>query len=81
MRIMLSSIFGVVISLLLFLLMHTLISGKADFKKDDGGGRYMDFIEVEQDELVNLKKRVPPKKTTATKKTTTPAKAPGSRSI
>ena len=46
--------------MLLFLLMHTLISGEQEFASDELTGGMVDFIRVREDEITQLKDRTPP---------------------
>ncbi|MDX1517035.1 MAG: energy transducer TonB [Woeseiaceae bacterium] len=71
---MLSAVFGVIIALALFLLMHTLISGDSSARRDDDGGLALDFIQVDQTEIENLRKRTPPPKPEPPKKPPPPPK-------
>jgi len=52
---------GITAALLLFLLMHTLISGDQEFATGDLNGGMVDFIRVREDEITQLKERVAPK--------------------
>jgi protein TonB len=52
---------GITAALLLFLLMHTLISGDQEFAASDSSGGMVDFIRVREDEITQLKERTPPK--------------------
>lgn len=52
---------GITAALLLFLLMHTLISGDQEFATADLNGGMVDFIRVREDEITQLKERMPPK--------------------
>jgi protein TonB len=51
---------GIAVSLLLFLLMHTLISGEQEFADADRVGGVVDFVRIREDEITRLKERVPP---------------------
>lgn len=62
MRYAVSIVAGLVVALLLFLLMHALISGDSGLKRTDLEGGAIDFIRVREDEMTRLKERVPPKK-------------------
>ena len=53
---------GLTVALLLFLLMHFLISGEEGFDKDAVGGAVVDFIRIKEDEMTRLKERTPPRK-------------------
>lgn len=59
---------GAAIALLLFLLMHSLISGEKRFLRPDEEGAILDFIRLKKDEIVNLKERVRPDKPPPPKK-------------
>jgi protein TonB len=62
MRFALSSVLGVGVALALFLLMHTLISGDRNKNRDREDSVRLDFIQVDQDEIENIRKRTPPPK-------------------
>jgi protein TonB len=51
---------GITVALLLFLLMHTLISGDQEFTGADLGGNIVDFIRIREDEITQTKERVRP---------------------
>ena len=51
---------GLAVALGLFLLMHTLISGSQEFRRDDLGGGIVDFIRIREEEITRLKERVRP---------------------
>jgi protein TonB len=74
MRIFLSAIGGILIAIGLFLLMHALISGDNQFDRDRDTGLRLDFIQVDQDELENLKERRPPPEPEPPKKPPPPPK-------
>jgi len=74
MRYLVSLVAGLVVALLLFLLMHTLISGGPDYSVDAVGGKVVDFIRVRPDEMTRLKDRIPPKKPPEPKKPPPPPK-------
>jgi protein TonB len=61
MRFLMAGGAGIAAALLLFLLMHTLISGEQEFSGADLTGGMVDFIRVREDEITQLKERVPPK--------------------
>lgn len=61
MRFVIAAGAGVTAALLLFLLMHTLISGEQEFSATDLAVGLVDFIRVREDEITQLKERVPPK--------------------
>lgn len=57
---MASTSLGLFVALMLFWVMHTLISGTSNIKRSDDSAVRLDFIKVDQDELENVKKRTPP---------------------
>ena len=65
---------GVLIALALFWLMHTLISGGASALRSGDDAVTLDFIQVDQDEIENLRKRTPPPKPEPPKKPPPPPK-------
>jgi len=75
MRLLVSVIAGLVVSLLLFLLMQRLISREAEVYGADARYQVMDFIRLRRDEITNVKQRTPPKKPPPPKKL--PAPPPG----
>jgi len=60
MRFIVAAGVGVTAALLLFLLMHTLISGEQEFSSADAGGGMVDFIRVREEEITQLKERTRP---------------------
>ena len=74
MRILISAFSGIVIALLLFWLMHSLISGSRDFDRDRDQAFRLDFIQVDQDELERIKERKPPPEPEPPKKPPPPPK-------
>lgn len=60
MRFVLSAGAGISAALLLFLLMHTLISGEQEFESAELTGGMVDFIRVREEEITQLKERTPP---------------------
>ncbi len=62
MRFMVSVGAGLSVALLLFLLMHFLISGERGIDNADDQGAVVDFIRVKEDEMTRLKERTPPRK-------------------
>ena len=58
----------------LFWLMHTLISGGASALRSGDDAVTLDFIQVDQDEIENLRKRTPPPKPEPPKKPPPPPK-------
>lgn len=57
---MASTSLGLFVALMLFWVMHTLISGTSNIRRSDDSAVRLDFIKVDQDELENVKKRTPP---------------------
>lgn len=74
MRILFSTIAGVLIALGLFLFMHFLISGTGSGNRSDEDIVALDFIQVDQDEIENIRKRTPPPKPEPPKKPPPPPK-------
>ncbi len=60
MRYLFSTAFGLFVALVLFLIMHGLISGRATFERDGDASARLDFIKVAEEELENVKQRTPP---------------------
>jgi protein TonB len=60
MRYVISVFAGLVVALLLFLLMHSLISGGEGFAKTDDAGKIVNFIRIREDELTETKERRKP---------------------
>jgi protein TonB len=60
MRFIIAAGAGTAVALLLFLLMHTLISGEQEFDGASGSGGIVDFVRVREDEITQLKERVRP---------------------
>jgi protein TonB len=73
-RYIFSTVFGIGVALALFLLMHTLISGDANRNRDRDDSVRLDFIQVDQDEIENIRKRTPPPKPEPPKKPPPPPK-------
>ena len=48
---------GISAAVLLFLLMHMLISGEQEFTSDESAGGMVDFIRIREDEITQLKER------------------------
>lgn len=61
MRFFIAAGVGVTAALLLFWLMHALISGDQEFPTADLNGGLVDFIRVREDEITQLKERTRPK--------------------
>ncbi len=74
MRYLISAVTGTLIALALFLLMHSLISGSRDLNRDRSESLRLDFIQVDADELENIKERRPPPKPEPPKKPPPPPK-------
>ena len=74
MRILMSAISGTMIALLLFLIMHSLISGGRDLNRDRDEPLRLDFIQIDPDEFENLRERRPPPKPEKPKKPPPPPK-------
>lgn len=74
MRFFVSAVLGLFVALLLFLVMHSLITGSNAIKRDSDSGVRLDFIKVDQDELENVKRRTPPPKPEPPKKPPPPPK-------
>ena len=74
MRILMSAISGTMIALLLFLIMHSLISGGRDLNRDRDEPLRLDFIQIDSDEFENLRERRPPPKPEKPKKPPPPPK-------
>ena len=60
MRFVMAAGAGISAAVLLFLLMHTLISGEHEFATNELTGGMVDFIRVREDEITQLKERTPP---------------------
>ncbi len=60
MRLAISSLLGVAVAIALFLLMHGLITGDNDVDRDHDNALRLDFIQVDQDELDNIRDRRKP---------------------
>jgi periplasmic protein TonB len=74
MRFLISMILGILVALTLFLVMDGLISGRNSFDRDRNQAARLDFIQVDQDEFENVKRRTPPPKPEAPKKPPPPPK-------
>lgn len=79
MRYLISIVLGVVMALLLFLLMHGLISGREGFDAADRGGKVIEFVRIRQDEITQIKERRVPKKPPPPKEPPPPPKMKISR--
>ena len=62
MRLIVSSLLGVLVAVALFLLMNRLISGDNNADRDREQALRLDFIQVDQDELENIRERRKPPK-------------------
>jgi len=60
MRLLISSLLGFVMAIVLFLVMHSLISGDNDVDRDRNSALRLDFIQVDPDELENIRERRKP---------------------
>lgn len=60
MRFVIAAGAGISAALLLFLLMHTLISGEQEFTSSESNGGMVDFIRIREEEITQLKERTPP---------------------
>jgi len=60
MRFVIAAGAGISAAVLLFLLMHALISGEQEFTGAESNGGMVDFIRVREDEITQLKERTPP---------------------
>ncbi len=74
MRFLVSTLLGISVALGLFLLMHTLITGGQNDNRDRGESVSLDFIQVDQDQVENIRKRTPPPKPEPPKKPPPPPK-------
>ena len=61
MRFVIAAGAGISAAALLFLLMHTLISGEQEFTSTELTGGMVDFIRVQEDEITQIKDRTPPR--------------------
>ena len=59
MRFIVSTLAGIVVALLLFLLMNSLIGSRGGFDANQGTTRVIDIVRVKQDELTQRKRRPP----------------------
>ena len=60
MRLMISSLLGITVAIALFLLMHWLISSSNDVDRDREYALRLDFIQIDQDEIDNIRERRKP---------------------
>ena len=60
MRYLIATGAGLGVTLALFFLMHSLISGEQDFDATRLGGSLVEFIRVNEEQITQLKQRVPP---------------------
>lgn len=74
MRILVSALFGTAVAIALFLIMHGLISGNSQVDRDRNDALRLDFIQVDQDELENIRERRKPPKPEPPKKPPPPPK-------
>lgn len=64
MRFLTAAAIGSSVTLMLFLLMHFLISGQQEFDATRLGGSLLEFIRVDEEEVTQLKEREPPEEPT-----------------
>jgi protein TonB len=74
MRLFVSALIGTVIAIALFLIMHSLISGDNQVDPDRDNALRIDFIQIDQDELENIRQRRKPPKPKPPKKPPPPPK-------
>lgn len=74
MRFLVCTVLGLFVAIALFLVMHGLISGSGAVDRDRDEFARLDFIQVDQDELENIKRRTPPPKPEPPKKPPPPPK-------
>lgn len=60
MRLVVSTMLGIAVAIGLFLLMHSLISGDNDVDRERNNALRLDFIQVDRDELENIRERRKP---------------------
>lgn len=60
MKFVVSVFAGLVMALLLFLLMHSLISGRQGFNTGADAGKIVNFIRIKEDDIIDVKNRKPP---------------------
>jgi periplasmic protein TonB len=61
MRLAAAALGGVVVTLLLFLLMHVLVGGREGFERDAEAGRIVEFVRVRPEEAVRTRERQTPR--------------------
>jgi len=64
MRFLTAAAIGLSVTLMLFLLMHFLVSGQQEFDATRLGGSLLEFIRVDEEEVTQLKEREPPEEPT-----------------
>lgn len=74
MRILLSALFGTAMAVTLFLIMNSLISGTGDVERERNDALRLDFIQLDQDELENIRERRKPPEPEPPKKPPPPPK-------
>ena len=75
MRTLISLGLGLVVTLALFILMHSLVSGSANAGDVGGGNELQDFVRVQREESTREKERVTPKRPEIQKRPPTPTVA------
>lgn len=75
MRTLISSGLGLLVTLALFILMNTLISGSSNAGDVGGGSELQDFVRVQREESTREKERVTPKRPEIQKRPPTPTQA------
>jgi periplasmic protein TonB len=61
MRLLAAALGGVLVSLLLFLLMHALVGGRDGFERGADAGRVVEFVRVKQEQVVQTRERRVPR--------------------
>jgi periplasmic protein TonB len=75
MRTLISSGLGLLVTLALFVLMNTLISGSSNAGDAGGGSELQDFVRVQREETTREKERLTPKRPEIQKRPPTPTQA------
>ena len=75
MRTLISSTLGLLVTLALFILMNSLISGSSNAGDVGGGSELQDFVRVQREESTREKERVTPKRPEIQKRPPTPTQA------
>ena len=60
MRFLISTVLGGLVAISLFLIMHSLITAESSANRDRDESVRLDFIQVDQDQIENIRKRTPP---------------------